>query len=101
MRIDLRALALFLNVVVITSLTSWALMLYFGRRDNKSLRVRLILRPRRPFVPVSAQTDEGPKESRGKSERAPILNTLPSGEEDIRQYIARRSREWASTAKTR
>ena len=101
MRIDLRALALFLNVVMITSLTSWALMLHLGRRDNKSLRVRLILRPGRSFVPVSAQTGEGPKESSGKSECASILNTLPSGEEDIRQYIARRSREWASTAKTR
>jgi len=100
MRIDLRALTLFLNVVVLMSLTSWALLLCLRRRDKKRLRARLIVPPGRPFVTAPERTDEGAKEPRSKSECAPILNTLPSGEEDIRQYVARRSREWASTAKT-
>ena len=101
MGFDQRALQLLLNVVAITGVTSMALMWHLRRRDNKKLQVNLSLQKQQgPFVPVPAQTDHGPKELGGESEGCATRNTTPGGDQDIRQYVARRSREWASAAKT-
>lgn len=91
MGFDQRALQMLFNVMVITGITSSALMCYLRRRDDKKLPA---------FVPVPARVDEGAKELGGEAEGPAILNTTPRGDQDIRQYVARRSREWASTAKT-
>ncbi len=91
MGFDQRALQLLFNVMVITGITSSALMWYLRRRDDKKLPA---------FVPVPAQADEGAKELGSEAEGPAIFNTTPRGDQDIRQYVARRSREWASAAKT-
>ena len=88
MGFDRSALQLFLNVTVITGVTSLALMWYLRRRDAKKAPVEFSFREEQPPLPaVSAQTPEP-------------FECAPSADQDIRQYVARRSREWVSVVKT-
>ena len=100
MGFDRPALQLLLNVVMITGVTSLALLWYLRRQDSKKFPVNLSLRRKpAPSLPVLAQTDEAIEEPGSESECASVLNTLSSRDQSIRQYVARRSQEWASAAK--
>lgn len=97
---DQRAFQMFLNVVAITGLTSLALLWFLRRRDHKQAPANLsLLQEQEPLAQGETQTDEGAKQLAGAVEPPQILHTEHGGEEDIRRYIARRSREWASAAK--
>jgi hypothetical protein len=100
MELDQHVLQLLLNVVVITSATSIALMWYLRRRDKQKLRFYFSLRQKQgPLPPVLARTPQALKTAGGDAESAPATKTSPSGDQDIRQYVARRSGAWVSAAK--
>jgi hypothetical protein len=98
MGFDQRALQLLLNVVVVTGITSLTLLWYLRRRDHQKVSAELKLRLEQPPLPTLAARTERAPEERGEAEFAPVLDTLPSGDQDIRRYVARRSREWSPKA---
>jgi hypothetical protein len=96
MGLDQRALQLLLNVVMITGVTSLALMCYLRRRDRGQVRAASVPR-QEPASSLAAALETGqvPSDSDGKAESAPIFD---GGDQDIRLYVARRSREWSASA---
>lgn len=95
MGFDERALQLLLNVVVITGITSLTLIWYLRKRDHQRVSAELKLRLEQPPLPPLAAQTERPPEGRGEAEYAPVPDTLQSADQDIRRYVARRSREWS------
>jgi hypothetical protein len=101
MGIDQRAFQLLLNVAIITSATSLTVMWFLRRQDIKKVSRQISIREEQvPLASLPAQVAPAPRQLR-KIDSTPVLHTLPSGDQDIRQYVARRSREWASGAETR
>ena len=96
MGFDQRALQLLLNVVVITGITSLTSMWVLRRRDQQRVSAELRLR-QATSLGTQVQKEKAP--AADEVTCAPILNTLPGGNPDIRQYVARRSRDWTVAAK--
>lgn len=99
MELDQHLLQLLLNVVVITGATSIATMWYLRRRDKQKLRFYFSLRQERGALPP-VPAKQALKRAGGEAEYAPVFKPSPNGEQDIRQYVAKRSRAWVSMAKT-
>jgi len=87
MGFDPHALQLLLNVVVITGVTSLTLLWYLRRRDH--------LRLRREDPPASTARTEPAVQGHATTECAPVVCDSAKGDQDIRQYVARRSPEWS------
>jgi hypothetical protein len=97
-------LLLILNVIIVTAVTSFVLMWYLERRDNRKLTVELNLRresdqhdPKTPLTETPATMDhreeflKQPLWLPGDARLVP-----PAFDQDIRQYVAHRARSWAA-----
>ena len=97
-------LLLILNVIILTAVTSFALMWYFQRRDNRKLTVELNLR-REPeqHDPKTPLTQTATMDHREEFLKQPLwlpgdarLVPPPAFDQDIRQYVAHQARSWAA-----
>ena len=93
MGLDQSALQLVCNVVVITGVTSLAVICYLLRQDNKKLTLKLRIRERQRYISTPRTNGVAPEVLGHESECTPALK-VPVGHQDIRQFVARRSQEW-------
>ncbi|HSR06866.1 MAG TPA: hypothetical protein VLM42_06935 [Bryobacteraceae bacterium] len=92
MGLDQRTLQLVLNVVLVTGVTSLAIICHLLRQDNKKLALQARFREQQERYISARQGHE--------SECMPALN-VPVAHQDIRQFVARRSQEWNKVSDSR
>lgn len=92
MGLDQNTLQLVFNVVLITGVTSLAVMCHLLRQDNKKLTLKARFREQQERY-ISTRLGR-------ESESAPAL-AEPSAQPDIRQFVARRSQEWNKVSDAR
>lgn len=99
MQLDQPKLQWAFNLVMITGTTSLAAFCYMLRRANKQLTSELD--HQRGLGRSPANHDGGTLGSRLDTPKEPSPNERLTGQQDIREFIAHRSREWgvASTAR--
>src|ERR1700681_4749507 len=96
MELDQAALQWLLNVGIITGFTSLTVSCYVLKRDNKKLALELAHRQSRNKHPEFKMTRSAAPAS--TSEQNIDLEASRLEHQDIRHFVARRSREWfAST----
>jgi hypothetical protein len=114
MGLDGPALQLIFNVVMITGVTSLALICHLLKRDNQKLTVELDLRQdqgrihseimRAQAVPSASMPEQSAntlEEPGCEPESTAAMNALPMMHQDIRQYVARRAQHWIVPSATK
>jgi len=96
MQLKQQALQWLLNVVIITGFTSLVVLCYVLKQDNKKLTLELAegqvrdertkITMARSTLPESAEQDTDPKAS-------------SAAHQDIRHFVAQRSRHWSASAR--
>jgi hypothetical protein len=98
MQLDLATLQLVVNVVMITGVTSLAVICHLLKRDNQKLTNELNVRcqqvPRITFqaAPKAFMPEQ---DSQPEQECVAALHSLPIKHPDIRRYVAQRAHGWA------
>jgi hypothetical protein len=99
MRFDQQSFQLAFNVVMITAVTSLTVICRLLRRDNQNLTIELSGRPPRKIIrpePLSAAVNTRAADrvqASAAPEPAPVARPAVA-QQDIRQYVAKRSRRW-------
>jgi len=83
MELDQPALQWLLNVVMITGFTSLVVLCYVLKKENQKITLELARRQLRDDAPAVSISEQ--KTDRTKS---------PVQHQDIRDFVARRSRDW-------
>ena len=86
MELDRPTLQLIYNIVMITGVTSLALICQLLKRDKHKLNIERNLRSEKDRPPSASRCCE--------SQRVEALNALPMMHPDIREYVTRRAQDW-------
>ena len=97
----MEVLQLILNVIIITALTSSALMWNLQKRDSRKFGVDLLLEPDQHGEKAATQTastlDHSEEVLKGPFCEPEAARLVPPPiDQDIRQCVAQRAREWAA-----
>ncbi|HXP84733.1 MAG TPA: hypothetical protein VN841_08445 [Bryobacteraceae bacterium] len=101
MELDQSKLQLILNVLMITGLTSLALICRLLRRDNQRLTAELHRRPERSRIPLKVSTRKAAPNAGVPLHSVATPNTPSMLQHDIRQYVAQRMQSWSASAARR
>jgi hypothetical protein len=96
MELDQPALQWLFNVVTITGFTSLVVLCYVLKKENQKLTLELAhtqLRDEHSEITIRASTGAG-----SISEQKTGPTELPLEHQDIRNFVARRSRDWFTSA---
>jgi hypothetical protein len=92
MGLDQSTLQLVFNFVMITGVTSLAIICHLLRQDNKKLALKARFRE---------QQERYVSTRRGHESECPPALREPAEHQDIRQFVARRSPEWNKVSDSR